>query len=107
MWGNGGRPALKGKCMNNDKPTEHRGKIGAYDDRHGFFGRFFDEHSDGKFVKTLLISMLLIATVVQPFSLVYTAYGEHLPNHWWGWTPALAMLLFVALDWTILPLAYF
>jgi hypothetical protein len=69
--------------------------------------RWFDEHSDGKFVKTLLISMLLIATVVQPFSLIYTAYGEHLPDHWWAWTPALAMLLFVALDWTILPLAYF
>jgi len=76
-------------------------------DHHGLFERWFDEHSDGKFVKTLLISMLLIATVVQPFSLIYTAYGEHLPDHWWAWTPALAMLLFVALDWTILPLAYF
>jgi hypothetical protein len=71
------------------------------------FERLFDEHSDGKFVKTLLISMLLIATVVQPFSLIYTAYGEHTPHDWWKWTPALATLLFVALDWTILPLAYF
>jgi hypothetical protein len=75
--------------------------------RGPLFERWFDDHSDGKFVKTLLISMLLIATVVQPFSLIYTAYGEHLPDHWWAWTPALAMLLFVALDWTILPLAYF
>jgi hypothetical protein len=67
----------------------------------------FDEHSDGNFVKTLLITMLAIVTVVQPFSLIYTAYGEHLPDHWWAWTPAFAVLLFVALDWTILPLAYF
>ena len=71
------------------------------------FERLFDEHSDGRFVKTLLITMLLIATVVQPFSLIYTAYGEHLPDHWWAWTPALAVLLFLALDWTILPLSYF
>jgi hypothetical protein len=75
--------------------------------RSSFFERMFDEHSDGKFVKMLLIVMLLIATIVQPFSLIYTAYGEHLPDHWWAWTPALAMLLFVALDWTIPPLAYF
>jgi hypothetical protein len=69
--------------------------------------RLFDEHSDGRFVKTLLVTMLLLATVVQPFSLIYTAFGENLPDHWWAWTPALAAALFVALDWTILPLAYF
>jgi hypothetical protein len=51
--------------------------------------------------------MLLIATAVQPFSLIYTAYGDNLPTRWWAWTPALATLLFLALDWTILPLAYF
>jgi len=44
---------------------------------------------------------------VQPFSLIYTAYGDNLPTRWWAWTPALATLLFLALDWTILPLAYF
>jgi hypothetical protein len=71
------------------------------------FERLFDEHSDGKFVKTLLIGMLLIATVVQPFSLIYTAYGDNLPHGWWDWMPALAALLFIALDWTILPLSYF
>ena len=75
--------------------------------RAGLFERLFDEHSDGRFVKTLLITMLMIATVVQPFSLIYTAYNDHLPTNWWAWTPALATLLFVALDWTILPLAYF
>ena len=75
--------------------------------RGSLLERLFDEHSDGRFVKTLLISMLLIATVVQPFSLIYTAYGDHLPHQWWTWTPALAVLLFLALDWTILPLAYF
>jgi hypothetical protein len=71
------------------------------------FERLFDEHSDGRFVKTLLVIMLMIATAVQPFSLIYTAYGEHLPSHWWSWTPALAVFLFLALDWTILPLSYF
>jgi hypothetical protein len=71
------------------------------------FERLFDEHSDGNFVKTLLITMLLIATVVQPFSLIYTAYGDNLPHGWWDWMPALAALLFIALDWTILPLSYF
>src|ERR1700730_12367752 len=75
--------------------------------RAPLFHPLCDEHCDGRFVKMLLITMLLIATVVQPFSLIYTAYGEHLPNHWWTWTPALAVLLFLALDWTILPLAYF
>jgi hypothetical protein len=75
--------------------------------RARLFERLFDEHSDGRFVKTLLITMLMIATVVQPFSLIYTAYNNHLPTNWWEWTPALATLLFVALDWTILPLAYF
>jgi hypothetical protein len=75
--------------------------------RARLFERLFDEHSDGRFVKTLLIAMLMIATVVQPFSLIYTAYGTHFPASWWEWTPALATLLFLALDWTILPLAYF
>jgi hypothetical protein len=75
--------------------------------RGGLFSRWFDEHSDGSFVKTLLIVMLMIATAVQPLSLIYTAYGTHLPTNWWEWTPALAVLLFLALDWTILPLAYF
>jgi hypothetical protein len=89
------------------RPNQDRRGLHGDTDHHGLFGRMFDEHSDGRFVKTLLISMLLIATVVQPFSLIYTAYGENLPNHWWAWTPALAMLLFLALDWTILPLAYF
>jgi hypothetical protein len=68
--------------------------------------RWFDGHSDGNFVRKLLVSMLLIATTVQPLSLLYTAYGVNLPTDWWSWTPALAVLLFIALDWTILPLAY-
>src|SRR5262249_51275241 len=74
--------------------------------------RWFDDHSDGRFVATLLAIMLIVATIVQPFSLIYTAYHGHsheLKNWWdiWEFTPGLAVLLFVALDWTILPLAYF
>jgi hypothetical protein len=72
--------------------------------------RMFDDKSDGRFVKRLLIVMLLIATAVQPLSLIYTAYhghGEFDPARWWEYTPALAVLLFVALDWTIMPLTYF
>ncbi len=70
--------------------------------------RWFDGHSDGNFVRKLLVGMLLIATTVQPLSLMYTAYGTNLPavTDWWAWTPALAVLLFIALDWTILPLSY-
>ena len=76
----------------------------------GFLDRMFDGKSDGRFVKRLLIVMLLIATAVQPISLIYTAYsghGEFDPAKWWEYAPALAVLLFVALDWTIMPLAYF
>src|SRR5262245_17338102 len=69
--------------------------------------RWFDDHSDGRFVATLLAVMLIIATIIQPFSLIYTAFGENVPDHWRAWTPALAAALFVALDWTILPLSYF
>jgi hypothetical protein len=75
-----------------------------------FFDRWFDAHSDGQFVKTLLIVMLLIATFAQVPSLIYTAYGDDpfsVVSTWWGFVPALAILLFVALDWTILPLGYF
>ena len=76
----------------------------------GFLDRMFDGKSDGRFVKRLLIVMLLIATAVQPISLIYTAYSGHGafdPAKWWEYAPALAVLLFVALDWTIMPLAYF
>jgi hypothetical protein len=72
--------------------------------------RMFDGKSDGRFIKRLLVIMLLIATAVQPFSLIYTAYAGHGAfdlARWWEYTPALAVLLFVALDWTIMPLAYF
>jgi len=75
-----------------------------------FLDRMFDGKSDGRFVKRLLIVMLLVATTVQPFSLIYTAYaghGEFDLSRWWEYTPGLAVLLFVALDWTIMPLAYF
>ena len=76
----------------------------------GFLDRMFDGKSDGRFVKRLLIVMLLFATAVQPASLIYTAYAGHGDfdiARWWEYTPALAVLLFVALDWTIMPLAYF
>ena len=43
----------------------------------GFLDRMFDGKSDGRFVKRLLIVMLLIATAVQPISLIYTAYSGH------------------------------
>lgn len=78
--------------------------------RESFLDRMFDSKSDGRFVKRLLIVMLLCATVVQPISLIYTAYaghGEFAWENWWHYAPALAVALFVALDWTILPLAYF
>jgi hypothetical protein len=80
---------------------------GGGGDRPSFLERLFDEHSDGRFVKYLLIVMLLIATVTQPWSIIYTAYGNDLPTTFWQSIPALALLLFIALDWTILPLGYF
>ena len=43
----------------------------------GFLDRMFDGKSDGRFVKRLLVFMLLIATAVQPISLIYTAYAGH------------------------------
>ena len=57
--------------------------------------RMFDGKSDGRFVKRLLVIMLLIATAVQPFSLIYTAYAGHGQfdiTRWWEYTPALAVL---------------
>ena len=75
--------------------------------RDSYFARLFDQHGDGDFVKILLPAMLLLATVVQPFSLIYTAYGDNPPTTWWTWTPALAVFFFLALDWTITPMGYF
>jgi hypothetical protein len=75
-----------------------------------FLDRMFDGKSDGRFVKRILSIMLIAATLVQPFSLIYTAYAGHGDfdiARWWEYTPALAVLLFVALDWTIMPLSYF
>lgn len=67
----------------------------------------FDEHTDGRFVKYLLVVMLLIASIAQPFSIIYTAYGDKPPTSLWEAVPVLVFLLFIALDWTILPLGYF
>ena len=75
-----------------------------------FLDRMFDGKSDGRFVKRILSIMLIAATIVQPFSLVYTAYNGHGSfdaSRWWEYMPALAVLLFIALDWTIMPLSYF
>jgi hypothetical protein len=75
-----------------------------------FLDRMFDGKSDGRFVKRILSIMLIAATIVQPFSLIYTAYAGHGDfdiARWWEYSPALAVLLFVALDWTIMPLSYF
>ena len=79
-------------------------------EKPNWLDRMFDGKSDGRFVKRLLVIMLLCATVVQPVSLTYTAYagqGEFAWENWWHYMPVLAIALFVALDWTILPLAYF